>query len=137
MVLGCDGGRLQFVLVVLLVLLIVLVVADAALLVDRLDDGVGDGLDLLLLGLVVLLLGLLVVVEPLEGVLDGLLDRLLVLLGDLVGDALLLVLEHVFEVVAVPLEAVAAVDPLLGLLVLLGKLLASWTMRSISSSERR
>mmetsp|Transcript_30964 Transcript_30964/g.61375 ORF Transcript_30964/g.61375 Transcript_30964/m.61375 type:complete len:203 (-) Transcript_30964:1457-2065(-) len=86
-------------------------------------DGVADGLDLLLLLVVLLLLGLGVLLHPVEGLVDGVLELLLVLGRDLVGEALLVVLEGVLEVVEERLEAVPGVDPLLDLLVLLGELL--------------
>mmetsp|Transcript_35145 Transcript_35145/g.76200 ORF Transcript_35145/g.76200 Transcript_35145/m.76200 type:complete len:265 (-) Transcript_35145:1316-2110(-) len=73
-----------------------------------LEDGHGDGLEGLLLLLVLLLLGGLVGVEPLDGVLDGILERLLLVLGDLVLD--LVGGDGSLETVAVVLESVLGLD---------------------------
>ena len=73
-----------------------------------LEDGHGDGLEGLLLLLVLLLLGGLVGVEPLDGVVDGGLEGLLLVGGDLVLD--LVGGDGALEAVAVVLEAVLGLD---------------------------
>ena len=70
------------------------------------DDGVGNTLELLLLGLVLVLGGGLVVVEPADGLLDLALDLLLVV----VGHVELTLVDGVLEGVGVRLETVLGVD---------------------------
>merc|ERR1719331_60568 len=85
------------------------------------DDGVADGLHLLLLLRELLHLGQLVSVQPLDRLVALVADGLLVVLGDLVLD--LLVVQSRLHVEAVALQAVLGADPLLLLLVLGLKLL--------------
>lgn len=84
------------------------------------DDGVGNSLELLLLGLVLVLLSSLVAVEPADDLVDLVLNLLLVILGDLE----LALGESVLEGVGVGLKAVLGLDAgrlkLVLLLVLLG-----------------
>merc|ERR1712186_18615 len=82
------------------------------------DDGVADGLNLLLLLPELLNLGQLVSVQPLDGVITLVGDQLLVISGDLVSH--LLVVNGGLHVEAVALQTVLGGDPvlLLGVLVL-------------------
>merc|ERR1719174_2653997 len=93
----------------------------AALLVDLGHDGVRDAFELLLLLLELLDFRVVILVEPVEGFLHRLLKFLLVLLRDLVGDALLLVVQGVAQVVRVAFQGVALVHLLLHLGVLVGE----------------
>ena len=70
------------------------------------DDGVGNSLELLLLGLVLVLLSSLVAVEPADDLVDLVLDLLLVILGDLE----LTLGESVLEGVGVGLKTVLGLD---------------------------
>mmetsp|Transcript_7488 Transcript_7488/g.19656 ORF Transcript_7488/g.19656 Transcript_7488/m.19656 type:complete len:406 (+) Transcript_7488:1665-2882(+) len=106
------------------VLLLLLAAARAAgALVHVSHDRIRDRLDLLLLGRVLVFVRLGVLVEPVERLVDRVLDLLLVISRQFVGDALLVVVERVLHVVQVRLEAVARVDALLDLFVLVGVLL--------------
>ena len=70
------------------------------------DDGVGNALKLLLLGLVLVLLSGLVVIEPRDDLVDLVLNLLLVILGDLE----LALRQGVLEGVSVALKAVLGLD---------------------------
>merc|ERR1712242_474865 len=87
------------------------------------DDGVADGLHLLLLLLELLNLGQLVSVQPLDGLI-ALVGHLLIVNGGL-------------HVEAVALQTVLGGDPVLLLVVLVLELLGVVDMRSISSLDRR
>jgi len=101
-------------LVKLLLILLLLGLTVSALLrgsttggtVGSLHDGVGNGLELLLLGLVLVLLSSLVVVEPRDDLGDLVLDLLLVVIGHLE----LALSDGVLEGVGVGLKAVLGLD---------------------------
>merc|ERR1711936_664079 len=90
-------------------------------LVELGDDGVADGLNLLLLLLELLHLSQLVGVQPLDGVVALVSDQLLIVSGDLVGH--LLIINGGLHVEAVALQAVLGGDPVLLLVVLVLELL--------------
>merc|ERR1711936_249073 len=85
------------------------------------DDGVADGLHLLLLLGELLNLGQLVGVQPLDGVITLVSDQFLVVSGDLVSH--LLIINGSLHVEAVALQAVLGGDPVLLLIVLVLELL--------------
>merc|ERR1712232_149959 len=91
-------------------------------LVELGDDGVADGLHLLLLLLELLDLGQLVGVQPLDGVVALVSDQLLVVSGDLVSH--LLIIDGGLHVEAVALKTVLGGDPILLLVVLVLELLS-------------
>merc|ERR1712083_444386 len=90
-------------------------------LVELGDDGVADGLHLLLLLLELLDLSQLVGVQPLDGVVALVSDQLLVVSGDLVSH--LLIIDGGLHVEAVALKTVLGGDPVLLLVVLVLELL--------------
>mmetsp|Transcript_7779 Transcript_7779/g.23812 ORF Transcript_7779/g.23812 Transcript_7779/m.23812 type:complete len:334 (-) Transcript_7779:31-1032(-) len=110
----------------MVIIQVLLIISEAGVVrasIDRGDDGVGHALELLELLVDLVGVGVVaVLLKPLERVGHRVLDGLLVRLVEL-ATQLLLVLDLVAQVVGVRLQAVARVDLLLHLLVLLGELL--------------